>query len=187
MTALIASITLTPTGLDSLVSYMNGNTLVERRNMSCLYTEPASLNAAAIKTKITEKVTTYFSGTYALDTLTGIIWAIPVDELLLALPYKETFSNGLGTKAIYLTDDRTASGMALFTSAAQIVPIININDPAGVYGRGWTISGDLKTLTVSATKQVPSGVTLLGVNVLTTLTLSAAPNGTEFTVIVGRK
>lgn len=96
--------------------------------------------------------------------------------------YGETVSITSGSAVIYLTDDHTSGGSALFTEVNYVD--LNINDSANIYGRSYTLSGDLKTLTVSVTKQTFTGITLLSTPILGSVTLSAAPNGLSVNVKV---
>lgn len=85
-----------------------------------------------------------------------------------------------GTKVIYLTDNGLVGGNPLFSSIDYIhLDYIN-NDPN--FGKSYTLSG--VTLTITAVKQAFTGVTLLSTNILGSVAINAAANGTALTVLV---
>ena len=65
-----------------------------------------------------------------------------------------------GNVIIYLTDTGTLAGNAVFASVTAVMPFVN--DSTRSYTYGWSVSPDLKTLTVN-TKVSPAIGMLLGV------------------------
>ncbi len=118
---------------------------------------------------------------YIYDDVT-LVWSLVASSKSkkVFLPYTATISGG--TAVIYLTDNGLVGGNALFSSVDYVHLDFISNDPN--FGKSYTLSGDLKTLTVTAVKQVFSGVTVLGINVLGAVTVSAAVNGTQLSVLV---
>lgn len=96
-----------------------------------------------------------------------------------------------GVCTIYLTQNGLSAGLAYYVSVKGIVVAFTGNDTN--LGKSYTISGDLKTLTITATQQSFSSgnalLNLLGglVSVLTGVTVAAVPNGTQLTAIVTGK
>lgn len=105
------------------------------------------------------------------------------------LNVKQLTANGTitsGTLVVYMTDDGTITGNALFPNEILYTSIVT-TDPSNVFGLGYVISNSNKTLTITANKQTFSGVTVVGVSVLGSVSLSAAPNGTAIGVhVIGR-
>lgn len=93
----------------------------------------------------------------------------------------KALTSGSGT--IYLTDDGTASGNALLSSA-PFPPMCWINSSANSYPAQGTISGDLKTLTINANQQGTTNtnalINLLGglTSLVSGITYTSVPNGT---------
>lgn len=85
-----------------------------------------------------------------------------------------------GTKVIYLTDSGLIGGNPLFSSIDYIhIDHVN-NDPN--FGKSYTLVG--VTLTITAVKQAFTGITLLSTNILGSVAINAAVNGTALTVLV---
>lgn len=85
-----------------------------------------------------------------------------------------------GTKVIYLTDDGLIGGNPLFSSIDYIhIDHVN-NDPN--FGKSYTLSG--VTLTITAVKQIFTGIVLLSTNILGSVAISPVVNGTALTVLV---
>ena len=78
--------------------------------------------------------------------------------------YTNTATTTTGVATFYLTSDKTSSGTALYTSVNSIIPMIN--DANGNYSYGWTVSGDLKTLTITAKIAAATNIPLLGLSLL---------------------
>lgn len=94
--------------------------------------------------------------------------------------YDITTTSGIST--IYLTIDGTSTGNPLFTSIDYIHIDFITNDPN--LGKSFALTNSNKTLTITAVKQAFSGVSVLGINVLGSVTIPAAPNGTALKVLV---
>lgn len=71
-------------------------------------------------------------------------------------------TNGSGQAVFYLTDTGLVGGVALFNTIKNVS--INVNIGNAAIQKSYTVSGDLKTLTVSLTQQ-----TFTSTNVLLTL------------------
>lgn len=97
------------------------------------------------------------------------------------IEYSNSGTTTSGSITFYLTQDATASTTALFTQEPMVM-IRDINDSNGLYGKGWSMSGDYKSLTITVTRQAFTGITVLGIPVLGSVTLSAAVNGTEVSI-----
>jgi hypothetical protein len=91
-----------------------------------------------------------------------------------------TLAGGSGVGVCYLTDDGTATGNALFTLVTNID--FQVNGTSMFPGYGWTISPDLKTLTITASQQSFTGITVVGIPVLGSRSVIAVPNGTVIMV-----
>lgn len=95
-----------------------------------------------------------------------------------------TINGGTGT--IYLTDNGLIGGNALFPNEILYVNIYG-NDPNNTFGLGHAISNSNKTLTLTVNSRSFATVTVLGISVLGSTTLTAAPNGTVVGVhVIGR-
>lgn len=105
---------------------------------------------------------------------------ISINGNYLIKPYSITTTNGVST--IYLTSDGTINGTALFSTIDYIHVDFVTNDPN--LGKSFTLTNSNKTLTVNAVKQAFAGVTVLGVNVVGSISIPVAPNGTALTVLV---
>lgn len=104
------------------------------------------------------------TGKYLKTNGTSVSW----DTLNSAIAdYANTLpiAGGAGQVIFYLTNDRTSTGTALYSSVTYVNPVVN--DVGANYVYGWTISPDKKTLTLSAKSAVPTGViAVLGISVL---------------------
>lgn len=85
-----------------------------------------------------------------------------------------------GSKVIYLTDNGLIGGNPLFSTVDYVHIDFVSNDPN--FGKSYILSG--VTLTISAVKQTFTGITLLATNILGSVTIPAAANGTALTVLV---
>lgn len=92
-----------------------------------------------------------------------------------------TTSGGTGTAVKYITDDSTATGNALLSSAVGVIAWIN--DKSNAYPCQGVLSSDLKTLTLGANKQGVSNtnvlINLIGglTSVVTGINYTAVANG----------
>lgn len=96
------------------------------------------------------------------------------------VPYTATISSG--TAVIYLTDDGLVTGNALFSTIDYVHLDFLLNDPN--FGKSYAITNSNKTLTITAVKQAFTGVTVLGINVVGSIAINAAVNGTQLSVLV---
>ena len=95
-------------------------------------------------------------------------------------------TNSSGNVIIYLTNDATPTGNALYTAVSHVQPYLVVADPQVAYGQ-YIISGDLKTLTIPCSKMSFNGVTVLGISVLGSITTASAPAGINlFASIIGK-
>lgn len=84
-----------------------------------------------------------------------------------------------GNAVFNLTNDHTSTGTALCSSIISDSCVANFVDNTGVYSQGVpTIAGSLKTVTIATTKQVQTGVVVLTITVIGTVTQPVSPNGT---------
>lgn len=98
-------------------------------------------------------------------------------------PAVASVAGGLGIATVYLTDNGLAGGNALYKSIKFIHANFLSNDPN--LGRSIAISGDLKTLTITAVKQTFTGIVILtSINVLGSVAILPAPDGTMLNVLV---
>lgn len=93
-----------------------------------------------------------------------------------------TVSTTSGSVIIYLTSNGLSTGTALFASVDYVHLDFVLNNPN--LGKSYTLSGDLKTLTITAVTQTFTGVTVIGINVLGSVAIAAATNGTQLSVLV---
>lgn len=82
-----------------------------------------------------------------------------------------------GVATFSLTD---GAGAALFTNVYDESVALQVNDSTSSYAFSWSLSGDKKTLTVTAAK--PAVTTILGISVLGAL--NPVPNGTAIRLTV---
>lgn len=85
-----------------------------------------------------------------------------------------------GVATFYLTDDRTATGTPLFTE--QPMCTFYFDDPTADIGVSASLSADFITLTVTMKKQNLNIVTVLGINVVGSITMVNVANGTVINV-----
>lgn len=97
-------------------------------------------------------------------------------------PAVASVAGGAGVATVYLTDNGLAGGNAIFKSVRFVHANYVSNDPN--YGRSIAISGDLKTLTITCVRQIFSGIVLLSTNILGSVAIGAAPDGTMLNVLV---
>lgn len=125
-------------------------------------------------------------GSFGFVSLTNVIYRLSsgvwmaIKSNYLFKPY--SVSTTSGSAIIYLTDDGLITGNALFSSIDYVHLDFILNDPN--LGKSYTITNSNKTLTITAVKQTFTGVVVLGVNVLGSVTIPAAANGTALTVLV---
>lgn len=94
--------------------------------------------------------------------------------------FVDTVTTVSGVATFYITNDHTATGTALCSSISVSSIDPEFTDSTGVYSKGVpTVATDKKSITVPITKQASTGVTILGIGVLQTLTLSGTPDGTS--------
>lgn len=104
-----------------------------------------------------------------------------VAALYRGKPFSVTTTSG--SVVIYLTDTGLVGGNPLFSSIDYVHLDFVSNDPN--FGKSYVLSG--VTLTITAVKQSFSGVTVVGINVLGSVAIAAAANGTALTVLVQGK
>lgn len=75
-----------------------------------------------------------------------------------------TVAGGAGNVVFYLTNDKTSTGTALYSSMPTVIPIVN--DASTNYTYGWTLSPDFKTLTVNVKTSSALNIAALGITVL---------------------
>lgn len=87
-----------------------------------------------------------------------------------------------GVAIIYLTSNGLSTGTAFYTAIEGILVMFTGND--NNLGKSYTVSVDLKTLTITCTQQSFSGITVLSIPVLGSVSISAVPNGTGLKVLI---
>lgn len=87
-----------------------------------------------------------------------------------------------GNATFYITSDKTSSGTARATAIDidSIVPVTT--DGTSQYAFGVVTSPTVKSVVIPILKQAFSGVSVVGINVLGSVTNSAAPDGTAVKV-----
>jgi hypothetical protein len=85
-----------------------------------------------------------------------------------------------GQVKFFMTADGTETGTALFSAIADVQP--QVNDITTLYTFGWSISANLKVLTVNVRRSATPLLSLLGINILAAP--SIAPAGTNVGVLV---
>lgn len=103
-------------------------------------------------------------------------------QMMMKPVIKSGITSG-GSCVMYLTDDGTANGNALFPNAISFVEV-DWNDTTAVYGKNATWSPDRKTLTIQVTKQTFTGISILSQAVLGAVSMQTAPDNTSLTVKV---
>lgn len=88
-----------------------------------------------------------------------------------------------GTAVVYLTSNGLVGGTALCPNTILHANVI-ANDSSNTFGLGWAITNSNKTLTVTANVRSFTSTTVLGISVLGSSAISAAPNGTSILVAV---
>lgn len=95
--------------------------------------------------------------------------------------YYNTATTTSGTATFYLTDNKLSTGTALYSQINYVNPLVN--NVNGNYTFGWTVSPDLKTLTVQSRVATNTAViALIGISVLGSTV--QVPNGTTIQVLV---
>lgn len=91
-----------------------------------------------------------------------------------------------GQLVIYLTENGASDGAAIFPNQILHANVF-VSDPNNTFGVGYAITNSNKTLTITVNVRTFGGVTILGIPVLGSTTLAAAPDGTPVGVhIIGR-
>lgn len=87
-----------------------------------------------------------------------------------------------GNATFYITSDRTSSGTARATAIDidSVVPVTT--DGTAQYAFGVATSPTVKSVVIPILKQAFSGISVVGINVLGSVTNSAAPDGTAVKV-----
>lgn len=95
-------------------------------------------------------------------------------------PYVNTaaVSGGAGNAVFYLTNDKTSTGTALYTSVTDVVPFIN--DSGANYTYSWSYNAGTKALTVNVKT---NGTTVISLITVLTAPINVA-NGTSVRVQV---
>ncbi len=97
---------------------------------------------------------------------------------------KTVTTDASGVATVYLTSDETASGTALFTNVFLPTAAAVVRDNSAIYQPGaFTLSGDNKTLTVNIKKQSFALVTVVGISVLGSTSMTNA-NGVSVSITV---
>lgn len=106
------------------------------------------------------------------------------DKAFHRMPTTKTWSGTTvsGVCTIYLTNNGLVGGTAFYASIESIIAAFVGNDTN--LGKSYTISGDLKTLTITCTQQSFNGITVVGIPVLGSITVAAVPNGTQLKALV---
>lgn len=124
------------------------------------------LNQSDIQALIDAKVPkTYVNGTQ--KTNQRLRW---IDTTVVA--------GGGGNATFYITSDLTSGGTARATAIDLDSVSVRTEDNTGQYAFGAVTSPNIKTVIVSVFKQAFSGVVVLSLTVLGSVTNNAAPNGT---------
>lgn len=124
------------------------------------------------------------SGDTSVNIFNGGRWVKIMDSAHVASaasaskPYVNTATTTSGIATFYITNDKTATGLALYANIDNVTSAIN--DAANSYTYAWAVVG--KTLTVTAKVSSQNTVALVG------LTLLGVPglvtNGTSVSVTV---
>lgn len=94
----------------------------------------------------------------------------------VAMPSVQFPATTVGGKvSLYLTDDGTSTGNPLYVNGIYNA-VGRPNDSTILAASSWAMVGNL--LTVTITKHVASGVTILGISAIGTDTVSNVPDGT---------
>lgn len=134
------------------------------------------INQSGARTAIS--LTTTGTGSATYNNTTGVL-NIPTPITPLA-DYTNTVAvaGGAGNATFYLTNDKTSTGIALYTNINYVSPIVN--DATNNYTYGWAYNPTTKALTVNV--RANTGLTVLGLQVL------GAPaniaNGTNVQILV---
>lgn len=155
--------------MSNAVPMLNDSTLVVT-SQAALASDNAVLSVANSKTA----VRFWDSGTFQNG--------IPNTGDMIIFTDSTAVAGGAGNATFYLTSDHTATGTALCATIIQNSVRGGWIDPTANYNPGViTITGD-KTIAINASKQGNTGVTLLSVGVLTSITYPNQPNGTTVTL-----
>lgn len=113
--------------------------------------------------------------TYMCDGLT----VSPV----ISLAFTATVAGGAGNCVFYATADGTSTGIALFSNIQSIQPSFDVADPLKAFSKP-VISNSNKTITTLCQISQQNLVTILGISVIGSTSLVAAPNATALTFLV---
>lgn len=175
-TALTSAQVTTALGATPLFSEVDGSTSNELQTLS-LSGQSISISSGNTIVIPTQTTAVTISSSNTLITVSGSHPNFTIGSPLIA-DYTNTVSTTGGVATFYLTSDKTATGTALYSNVTYVNPVVN--DVTTNYIYGWTLSGDKKTLTISAKNS--SLVTILSISVV------AAPtnvvNGTIVSVLV---
>lgn len=92
-----------------------------------------------------------------------------------------TVAGGVGNATFYLTNDYTSTGSALCSTIIQNSCRGGWIDPSGNYNPGAVTITSNKQVAINGSKQGNTGVVVLGISVLQTITYPNQPNGTTVT------
>lgn len=99
----------------------------------------------------------------------------------VSLPFTGTVTNG--DCIFYPTDSGLVGGNALFSSIQYITSIFDVADPLKAFSKP-VVSNSNKTVTVNCKISVQNLVTILGISVIGSTTLTSAPNGTALSFLI---
>lgn len=118
---------------------------------------------------------TQITQVYRGMTGAAVMRSIPVEYTAT-----KAVAGGAGQIIVYLTDDGTSTGNALFPNNIDFVKA-EISDSSKGYNYDYAVSNSNRTLTITAKYFAP--VTILGISVLLATTTAAA-NGTNVNILV---
>lgn len=125
------------------------------------------------------------SAAYEYDS-TGLTWmgnGINNLQSVVSLPFSASVAGGAGNTVFYPTDTGLVGGTALFSSIQSVEPIFDVGDPLKAFSKP-VVSNANKTITIPCKISTQNLVTILGVSVIGSTTLSNAADGTALTILV---
>lgn len=181
------------------VGYLDGGTLMDYATLGVAYTGVATGDAyqsairAAVQADAVSRGYTLSNGIFfpslskaeiqtLIATSTPAYWHNGASQASWKHLTFATTTTG-GQAVVYLTDNGQANGNALCTSAPKHINVI-ANDSGNTFGLGYAVTNSNKTLTVTANVRSFTSTTVLGITVLGSSTLTAAPNGTAIGIAV---
>lgn len=126
----------------------------------------------------------YVKATKRLYQLTSsTFYPLNAGSLMASLMFTASVAGGVGDVVFYATDDGLITGNALFASIQSVQPFFDVADPLKALSKP-VVSNSNKTITTNCKLSQQNLVTILGISVIGSTTLTNVANGTALTFLV---